>query len=139
MPWRLILFIIFLVCISLFIGYNLENACNVNFGFKQFDNVPVYLTVLFSVVAGVLITIPFTFSHMYKEKKSSKIKKETMGFKEKTISEFPRDSPQEEEIKYQTQASAEKTDLPKDPINSKPTSVPNKFFNKFFGWDDKNQ
>ncbi len=59
MPWKLILFLICLVLTVFFIGFNLENACNINLGYKTFENVPVFLTVLVSFGIGALVSFMF--------------------------------------------------------------------------------
>ncbi len=60
MPWKLILFLICLVATTFFIGFNLENSCNIHVGFKTYENVPVYLTVLISFVFGAVIAFLFS-------------------------------------------------------------------------------
>lgn len=60
MPWKLILFIIVIVLVAVFVGVNHANVCNISFIFAELHNVPVYLTILFSFVMGILIMIPFT-------------------------------------------------------------------------------
>jgi uncharacterized integral membrane protein len=59
MPWRLLGFILLFAIFLAFIGFNLENNCNISFGFIHFSQVPVYLTVLASFVFGMFCTIPF--------------------------------------------------------------------------------
>ena len=58
MPVRLLVILLLVVFEGAFIGFNLENTCNV-WLFRVFPSVPVYLTVLVSFVAGVLLTVPF--------------------------------------------------------------------------------
>lgn len=60
MPWKLILFIAVIVLVAIFVGVNHANVCNISFIFAELHNVPVYLTILFSFVIGILIMIPFT-------------------------------------------------------------------------------
>ena len=50
-----------LVLTTIFVGFNLDNQCDINFGFYKFSQVPVFMTILFSFVAGVVIMMPFTF------------------------------------------------------------------------------
>lgn len=68
MPWRLIGFIILFAIFLVFIGFNLENSCNISFGFAHFENVPVYLTAFASLVFGMLCAIPFAISSRGKKK-----------------------------------------------------------------------
>ena len=67
---RLISTIVFLVLLALFAGFNLENKCNVNLLFHTFENVPVFFTIIFSFVAGIIFTLPFVLFN--KKKKTEK-------------------------------------------------------------------
>jgi len=82
MPWRLIVFIVVLGIFLAFIGFNLENRCDVSFGFTEFSNVPVFFTVFTSFVLGLFCTLPFIFTagrrHRLKEEKE-KAAKEKMA------------------------------------------------------------
>ena len=55
--------ILSLVVLAFFIGFNLDNKCNVNVLFYTFQNVPVFITIIISFVVGVLFTMPFAFSY----------------------------------------------------------------------------
>jgi len=59
MPWRFIRTIAVLVILMIFVMLNTQNACDLNFGFKVLPHVPVYLTVFFSFVLGLLSSLPF--------------------------------------------------------------------------------
>ncbi len=59
MPWKLILFLLCLVITVFFIGFNLDNSCNINLGFRTYENVPVFLTVLISFIAGAMLSFVF--------------------------------------------------------------------------------
>ena len=56
MPFRLILVLLLVVFEAAFIGFNLENVCDV-WLFKVYKAVPVYITVLISFVAGALLSM----------------------------------------------------------------------------------
>ena len=71
MPWKLILFILSVTLVTIFIGFNLENACNVSFGFYTFQNVPIFMSILLAFAVGVFIMLPFTFGHGKKDKTST--------------------------------------------------------------------
>jgi uncharacterized integral membrane protein len=62
MPWRLIGFILLFGIFLVFIAFNLENSCDINFGFRVFSEVPVFLTVFSSFILGMFCAIPFVFS-----------------------------------------------------------------------------
>lgn len=60
MPWKLIFFVVLVICVAVFVGANTANVCNISFVFTVLQNVPVYLTILLSFAAGMLIMLPFT-------------------------------------------------------------------------------
>lgn len=60
MPFKLIGTIILLVLVTIFCGFNLENKCDINLVFYKFKDVSVFLTVMISFFAGILLTLPFT-------------------------------------------------------------------------------
>ena len=60
MPLKLIGSLIVAAVAALFTGYNLDNRCDV-WIFHKFESVPVALTIIVSLMAGVIITLPFTF------------------------------------------------------------------------------
>ncbi len=76
MPLKLILFILVLILVTLFIGFNLDNACNVSFGVYTFENVPVFMSILLSFAAGILIMIPFLLFRPYRKPNSDKNQKQ---------------------------------------------------------------
>jgi len=70
MPWRLILFIVIFAIFLAFITVNLDNRCNINIGFAQFERVPIFLTVFVSFFLGLVCATPL-FLHLSKRKKSA--------------------------------------------------------------------
>ena len=56
MPVCLILLLVLVIFEGTFIGFNLENTCNI-WLFKVYEAVPVYITVLISFAAGVLLAL----------------------------------------------------------------------------------
>ena len=79
MPWKFILFIFFLILGAVFTGLNLGNSCNINFGFKTFEQIPVFLTILFAFLAGIVVTLPFTLGRGKKEGSPKAPKAEKQG------------------------------------------------------------
>ena len=73
MPWRLIGFILTLTIVTVFIGFNLGNACDVSFGFARISQVPVYLTVFASFAAGMIAVLPYAFMRSSRKKKESRV------------------------------------------------------------------
>ena len=60
MPVKLVGSLLVAAIAALFTGYNLDNKCDV-WIFHTFEQVPVALTIIVSLMAGVIITLPFTF------------------------------------------------------------------------------
>jgi len=84
MPWRLIVFLIFLAVVVVFAGFNTGNATNISFGFYTVENVPIFLSLFASFFLGVLITLPFTmFRSSKKKQKLPKEKKESRKSRKK--------------------------------------------------------
>lgn len=69
---RLLGTILSLVVLAFFVGFNLDNKCNVNMLVHTFQNVPVFITIIISFVVGVLFTMPFAFSYKSQKKKEAK-------------------------------------------------------------------
>jgi len=70
MPWRLILFIVIFAVFLAFITINLDNRCDINIGFTQFEGVPIFLTVFISFFLGLICATPL-FLHLSRRKKSA--------------------------------------------------------------------
>jgi uncharacterized integral membrane protein len=68
MPWRLIGFIVLFVVFLVFIGFNLENRCDISFGFFKLSGIPVYLTAFTSFALGMIWAIPYIISFRFKRK-----------------------------------------------------------------------
>ena len=83
MPWRLILFILVFAIFLAFIALNLDPQyrCDINFGFKEINDIPVFLTIFISFALGLFCTLPITLSMIKKRKeippkhKPEKVKK----------------------------------------------------------------
>ena len=69
---RLIAFIIVSIIFLAFIVLNLNNKCDISFGFKTFQEIPVFVSTLFSFVLGLLFTLPLAFSLRRGRKKPPK-------------------------------------------------------------------
>ena len=77
MPWRLIGTIAILVVLLTFIGFNVENTCNLSLVFYTLENVPVYLTVFVSFILGLLFSLPFFFLGKKPKREKTLIPRET--------------------------------------------------------------
>jgi uncharacterized integral membrane protein len=58
---RLIVFIIIFAVFLTFITLNLENKCDIRFGFTTLNDVPVFLTVFISFIVGFVFALPLVF------------------------------------------------------------------------------
>ncbi|OHD80810.1 MAG: hypothetical protein A3J97_16855 [Spirochaetes bacterium RIFOXYC1_FULL_54_7] len=74
MPWKLLAFIITMSMVLVFIGFNLENRCDVSVAFHTFTNVPVVITILASFLLGLLMAFPLSFGRK-SVKRASPIKR----------------------------------------------------------------
>jgi len=57
-----IFFILVFAVFLCFIIFNLGNASNVSLGFRTFNDIPVFVTALFSFALGLLFTFPLLFT-----------------------------------------------------------------------------
>jgi len=70
MPLKLISFLVVLLAITFFIGFNLDNRCDVSFVFYKYTDVPIFVSLLFAYAAGAITLIPFFFG--FRNKKTDK-------------------------------------------------------------------
>jgi uncharacterized integral membrane protein len=72
MPWRLLGFILLALVFLAFIGFNLENRCDISFGFYTFYQVPVFLTAFFTLVLGMVLALPLVISLRSKTRRAGR-------------------------------------------------------------------
>ena len=72
MPGKLVYFIIVMLMIALFMGFNLSNRCDISVIFYVFKDVPIFLSMLFSFLLGNIAVLPFLISSRHKMKKAEK-------------------------------------------------------------------
>ncbi|MBN2873492.1 MAG: hypothetical protein JXM71_00230 [Spirochaetales bacterium] len=60
MPWKLVLFIGAVALILIFVGFNIENNCDISLVFVTFEGVPVVITILATYVLGLLSALIIT-------------------------------------------------------------------------------
>ncbi|MDR2052033.1 MAG: hypothetical protein LBP80_01340 [Treponema sp.] len=65
-----------------FIGFNLENKCDISFGFTKLSDVPVFFTAFASFVLGLLASVPIAVS--IRLRKNRKQNREKAEVEEKT-------------------------------------------------------
>jgi uncharacterized integral membrane protein len=90
MPWRLIGFILLFGIFLVFIAFNLGNKCDINFGFRVFREVPVFLTAFASFILGMFCAVPFVFSFRRKKKDKTAVGK---GEPQAALPAEPSDNP----------------------------------------------
>jgi uncharacterized integral membrane protein len=73
MPWRLIGFVLLGIAFLCFIGVNLENRCDISFGFYSFSQVPVFLTALSAFVLGLFMALVISFRSGPRRKNKAKL------------------------------------------------------------------
>ncbi len=78
MPARLIGFLVSLVFLALFVGFNLENRCDVSLVFHTFRDVPIVISLLFAFVAGALSVIPALIGARAKRKDAARRSAESL-------------------------------------------------------------
>ncbi|MBP3708871.1 MAG: hypothetical protein J6I73_00460 [Treponema sp.] len=99
----LIIFIVIAILIAVFTGFNIGNTCNVNVIFHTFESVPVFITIIVSFVAGVIVALPFSFGKgkSIAAKKISKIKARAEKDALKKASEAEKDAVKHDDAKNQ--------------------------------------
>jgi len=69
---RLVGFILIFAVFTSFIVLNLQHRSDLSFGFVEFQDVPVFLSVLCSFMLGMLFAIPLAFSLAWKKRSANK-------------------------------------------------------------------
>ena len=72
MPGKLLYFIMVMLMLVLFMGFNLSNRCDISVIFHVFKDVPIFLSMLFSFLLGNIAVLPFLISSRHKMKKAEK-------------------------------------------------------------------
>ncbi len=72
-PWKLILFFIFLLIFVLFAGFNIRNTSDISLGFKTLNDVPIFVSLFIAFLLGGFVVMPFIF--IGRRKKIQKVKK----------------------------------------------------------------
>ena len=72
MPGKLVYFIIVMLMLVLFMGFNLSNRGDISVIFYVFKDVPIFLSMLFAFLLGNIAVLPFLISSRHKMKKAEK-------------------------------------------------------------------
>jgi len=73
MPYRLIIVILIFAVFLVFITFNLDNRCDINFGFTKITGVPVFITVFISFILGLFCTLPLAIHAIKKHRKHKEL------------------------------------------------------------------
>ncbi len=79
MPWRLLALVVILALSLVFVGFNLDNRCDVSFGFAVIKDIPVFFPLLAAFTAGMLFSFPFVFHGKKNAKVQKRSEKNTLG------------------------------------------------------------
>jgi uncharacterized integral membrane protein len=79
MPGRFIFFVLCLVVILLFAGFNIKNVSDISLGFKVFKEVPIFLSLLCAFTLGVVFCLPVMISQRLRSKNRKDGKEEKMA------------------------------------------------------------
>ncbi|TFG59092.1 MAG: LapA family protein [Spirochaetales bacterium] len=93
-PWKLIVFLVVFSLVVLFAGFNLgvENRTQtISFVFFEMHDVPVFLSIFISFIAGAILMLPFAIHK--KIKRDKKLSEKIKGHDEKTDSKRKRQQP----------------------------------------------
>ena len=112
---KLIIGIVLLVFTVFFVGFNLDNRCDVNLLFYTFKNLPVFYTILISFVLGVFVTIPAFLLSLKKDKKNKTQKPLSFSKNSKKSTETQKKAEQKPADEQKTPSdSAPKDSVPKE-------------------------
>lgn len=136
MSFRLFMFILFLILMTFFIGFNLDNRCDVNLIFYTWRDVPVFISVLVAFLCGALAVLP---SCLFRPRR--KVAPSTPGVKEQGVKKDK--GPQKSLAGHYTDQSGKdsaRNDTSDGPSNEKKSAVSGKSrtgFLRFFGLDNR--
>lgn len=71
---NLLVTIAVIVLMACFLGFNLENKCDINVIFHTFKSVPVFFTGIFSFIAGALFSFLILILAKFKKSRKNKQK-----------------------------------------------------------------
>ena len=70
MPWRMIGMLVLLGLVAGFATLNLEHRSDISFGFYEFSQIPVFLSLLVAFILGAVLMLPFTLGRRRRKKKA---------------------------------------------------------------------
>ncbi|MCL2186653.1 MAG: hypothetical protein FWB86_12505 [Treponema sp.] len=93
MPWRLIIFIVIFAIFLVFVTFNLNNKCDISFGFTKLSEVPVFITIFSSFVLGFFCALPLIYHIRKRKTERQRGSSETYGSSEMYDSSETQNSP----------------------------------------------
>jgi uncharacterized integral membrane protein len=79
MPWKLVAFLSFILVVTAFIGFNLDNRCDVSLVFHVWRDVPVFVSLLVAYLCGALTVVPFFVAARFRRPSAGKGSRKTGG------------------------------------------------------------
>lgn len=76
MPWKLVFYLVLLALILVFVGLNLGNTTDISFGFVQFQDVPVFMSLFVAFFVGVLVALPVAVQSSSRKTRERRERKE---------------------------------------------------------------
>lgn len=85
MPWKFLVFLVFLAIVILFAGINVANSSDINLGFYSFEDVPIFVALGSAYMLGALSILPFALTKAFSKRRklSSKYKERNEAEKQK--------------------------------------------------------
>ncbi len=75
MSFKMLSFLLSLIALTFFIGFNLDNRCDVSLIFYTFKDVPVCVSLLFAFVSGAVVFLSAGFFSGSRDKRQTKAEK----------------------------------------------------------------
>jgi uncharacterized integral membrane protein len=72
MPFRLVFMAIIMVVLVVFIGFNVDNRCDISLAVYTLKDIPVIITILSSFALGLITALPFALRSRKNKKGSSR-------------------------------------------------------------------
>jgi uncharacterized integral membrane protein len=96
MPWKLIGFLTILTLFLIFAGFN-THPVTIYFGPFKIEEIPMFVSLFMSFLAGAIIVIPFSLLSSFKKKKKMEERLKATPQKSTEESTVPIEAPQEDE------------------------------------------
>jgi uncharacterized integral membrane protein len=71
-PWKLIVFFIFLLIFVLFAAFNIKNVSDISLGFRTFEDIPIFISLFVAFLLGGFVVLPFAVIGRRRKQKKQK-------------------------------------------------------------------